>query len=158
MVRLRPGPLRAAILLAVGFVLLRVVYRVVLGGVGGPGAVLIDLPLLRFAGPFSHVTLLGPVTARGLGNAAVSALPVAAVILAFGLLNAVVDVSRFFARGVNRGLLRTIARSLVVACATFPALLESVRRVRIARRLRGARGAAALRRCGAARARLRADH
>ena len=144
MVRLRPGPLQAAIALAVCFVLLRVAYRVVFGGVGGSGAVLIDLPLLRLGGPFSHVTLLGPITAQGLGNAAVSALPVAAAILVFGLLNAVVDVSRLFARGANRGPLRSVSRSLVIAWATFPALLESVRRVRIARRLRGERGAAAL--------------
>ena len=144
MFRLRPGPFRAAVLLAVGFVLLRVVYRVAFGGVGGTGAVLIDLPLLRLGGPFSHVTLLGPITAVGLGNAALSALPVAAVIVVFGALNAVIDVTRLIARGAGRGPLRAISRALVIAWATFPALLESVRRVRVARQLRGERGVAAL--------------
>ncbi|TFD54010.1 ATP-binding cassette domain-containing protein [Cryobacterium frigoriphilum] len=131
-------------MLAVGFVLLRVVYRVLFGGVGGPGPVVVELPQLRLAGPFSHVTLLGEITAVGLGNAALSALPVAAVILIFGLLNAVIDVRRFFARGAGRGPLRAISRSLVIAWGTFPALLDSVRRVRVARQLRGERGAAAL--------------
>lgn len=144
MFRLRPGPLRAAVLLAVGFVLLRVVYRTVFGGVGGAGTVLLDLPLLRLLGPFSHVALLGPITAGGLGNAALSALPVAAVIVLFGALNAVIDVGRLFARGAGRGPLRAVSRALVIAWATFPALLDSVRRVRVAGRLRGERGAAAL--------------
>jgi energy-coupling factor transport system ATP-binding protein len=143
--RLRLAPLRAAAVLAVGFVLLRVVYRVVFGGAGaGAGPLLLDLPLLRLDGPFSHITLFGPITLVGLGNAALSALPVAAVIVFFGLLNAVVNVQALFARGAGRGPLRAISRSLVIAWATFPALLESVRRVRVARALRGERSIASL--------------
>lgn len=144
MFRLRLAPLRAAVVLAVGFVLLRVVYRVVFGGASGAGAVLLDLPRLRLDGPFSHITLLGPITLAGLGNAALSALPVAAVIVFFGLLNGVINVQALFARGAGRGPLRAISRSLVIAWATFPALLESVRRVRVARALRGERSIASL--------------
>lgn len=145
MFRLRLGPLRAAALFAVSFVVLRVAYRVVFGGAGGGTApALIDLPLFHLGGPFSHVTLLGPMTATGLGNAAMSAVPVAAIILFFGVLNALVDVRRFFARGAGRGPLRTVSRALVIAWATFPALLESVRRVRVAGALRGERSIAAL--------------
>ncbi|TFB68031.1 ATP-binding cassette domain-containing protein [Cryobacterium sp. Hz9] len=145
MFRLRLAPLRAAVVLAVGFVLLRVVYRVVFGGAGaGTGPLLLDLPRLRLDGPFSHITLFGPVTLLGLGNAALSALPVAAVIVFFGLLNAIINVQALFARGAGRGPLRAISRSLVIAWATFPALLESVRRVRVARSLRGERSIASL--------------
>ncbi|WP_104201417.1 ATP-binding cassette domain-containing protein [Cryobacterium sp. Y29] len=145
MFRLRLAPLRAAVVLAVGFVLLRVVYRVVFGGAGaGAGPLLLDLPLLRLDGPFSHITLLGPITLLGLGNAALSALPIAAVIVFFGVLNAVINVQALFARGAGRGPLRAISRSLVIAWATFPALLESVRRVRVARALRGERSIASL--------------
>lgn len=137
MFRFRPAPLRAAAFLAVGFVLLRAGYRVLFAGASGPGLLLLDLPRVPLAGPFSQVALLGPVTAGGLANAALSALPVAVVILVFGVLNAVVDVSRLFARGAGRGPLRTVSRALVIAWATFPALLDSVRRVRVAGRLRG---------------------
>ncbi|WP_051973093.1 ATP-binding cassette domain-containing protein [Cryobacterium sp. MLB-32] len=145
MFRLRPGPLRAAALFAMGFVLVRVVYRVLFGGAGGgTGAVLLDLPLLRLGGPFSHVAFLGPITTTGLGNAALSALPVAAIILFFGVLNATIDVRRFFARGAGRGPVRTVSRALVIAWATFPALLEAVRRVRVAGALRGERSISAL--------------
>jgi energy-coupling factor transporter ATP-binding protein EcfA2 len=142
--RLRSAPLRTAAFLAVGFVALRVGYRVVFGGAAGGGLVLVDLPRFQLAGPFSHIALLGPITTGGLWNAALSALPFAAVILVFGLLNALVDVRRFFARGANRGPLRTISRALVIAWATFPSLLESVRRVRLAGALRGERGVPAL--------------
>lgn len=137
MFRFRPAPLRAAAFLAVGFVLLRVGYRVLFAGASGPGLLLLDLPRVPLAGPFSQVALLGPVTAGGLANAALSALPVAVLILVFGVLNAVVDVSQLFARGAGRGPLRTVSRALVIAWATFPALLDSVRRVRVAGRLRG---------------------
>ncbi|MDJ0349722.1 ATP-binding cassette domain-containing protein [Cryobacterium sp. PH29-G1] len=144
MFRLRLAPLRAAVVLAVGFVLLRVVYRVVFGGASGAGTVLLDLPRVRLDGPFSHITLFGPITLVGLGNAALSAVPVAGVIVFFGLLNAVINVQSLFARGAGRGPVRAISRSLVIAWATFPALLESVRRVRVARALRGERSIASL--------------
>ncbi|MBG6058094.1 energy-coupling factor transporter ATP-binding protein EcfA2 [Cryobacterium sp. MP_M5] len=137
MFRFRPAPLRAAAFLAVGFVLLRAGYRVLFAGASGPGLLLLDLPRIPLAGPFSQIALLGPVTAGGLANAALSALPVAALILVFGVLNAVLDVSRLFARGAGRGPLRTVSRALVIAWATFPALLDSVMRVRVAGRLRG---------------------
>jgi energy-coupling factor transporter ATP-binding protein EcfA2 len=142
--RFRFAPLRAAALLAVAFVGIRVLYRVAFGGASGGGVLLLDLPRLPLSGPFSHIALFGPVTTGGLGNAALSALPFAAVILAFGVLNAVIDVRRFFARGANRGPLRALSRSLVIAWATFPALIESVRRVRTAGALRGERSAPAL--------------
>ncbi|TFD34238.1 ATP-binding cassette domain-containing protein [Cryobacterium cryoconiti] len=144
MLRFRIAPLRAAALLAGAFVGIRVMYRVVFGGASGGGQLLVDLPRLPLGGPFSHVALFGPVTTGGLGNAALSALPFALVILTFGLLNALIDVRRLFARGADRGPLRALSRSLVIAWATFPALIESVRRVRTAGALRGERSAPAL--------------
>jgi energy-coupling factor transport system ATP-binding protein len=142
--RTRWASLRGAVLLAVGFVLLRVVYRVVFGGAGGGGTLLLDPPRIRLSGPFEHVTLFGPITTGGIANAAASALPFAALVLAFGVISVVVDVRALLARGTVRGPVRTISRALVIAWATFPALLESVRRVRVARELRAARGPASL--------------
>ena len=73
-----------------------------------------------------------------------SALPFAGLILAFGLLSAIVDLRALLTRGAVRGPVRTVSRALVVAWATFPALVASVRRVRIARELRGERSAASM--------------
>lgn len=142
--RFHAAPLRTAAIVAAVFVATRVVYRVVFGGASGGGILLLDLPSIQLAGPFAHVSLFGPVTSGGLWNAAVSALPFAAVILAFGLLSSLVDMQRLFVRGSTRGPLRAISRSLVIAWSTAPALAHAVRRVRRAAALRGERGAAAL--------------
>ncbi|WP_217182910.1 ATP-binding cassette domain-containing protein [Streptomyces sp. AC495_CC817] len=134
---LRPGPLRAAAGLAALFVIARVVYRVLFNGATGTGLVLLPLPSFRLPAPFSWVVLLGPVTLDGLIDAALSALPIAAVILGFGVLNALFDVSRAFGMLARRGPLRGIARALAVAWSTLPGLGEAVRTVRTAQRLRG---------------------
>src|SRR6187200_2733025 len=133
---LRPGPLRAAAALAAGFVVVRVVYRVLFHGADGSGAVILPLPAVRLPAPFAHVVLFGPVTTGGLWDAAASAVPIALTILAFGLINALLDLPRLFARGSRRGPVRGIARTLAVAWGTLPALADAVRSVRFAQRLR----------------------
>lgn len=140
----RGAALRAAVLLAVGFVLLRVVYRALFGGAGGGGIVLLDLPPVRLSGPFEHVVLFGEITTGGLLAAAMSALPFAALVLAVGVLAASVDLFGLLTRGAVRGPVRTVSRALVVAWSTVPALVRAVRRVGVARDLRGERGAASL--------------
>ncbi|MGW9631282.1 ATP-binding cassette domain-containing protein [Agromyces sp. NPDC055520] len=142
--RYRAAPLRAAAIVAAVFVVSRVAYRVVFGGASGGGALLVDLPKVPLDGPFAHIALFGPITTGGLWNAAVSAVPFAAVILTFGVLNALIDVQRLFVRGSTRGPIRAVSRALVIAWATAPALAHSVRRVRRAAALRGERGPAAL--------------
>jgi len=143
-VTFRPGPLKAAAALAAGFIVVRVVYRILFHGVTGAGAVLLPLPELRLPAPFAHVVMFGAVTADGLWTAALSAVPIAATILAFGLLNAVLDLPRLFARGARRGPFRGLARMLSIAWATLPALADAVRAARFAQRLRGERGGARL--------------
>ncbi|BCW86185.1 hypothetical protein NicSoilE8_38580 [Arthrobacter sp. NicSoilE8] len=133
----RPAPLRAAAALAVIFVAARVIYRILFNGAGADGPVLLNLPPVRLPAPFAHVVLLGPVTAPGLWDAVLSALPIAGLILAFGLVNAWVDVARGFVRLARGGPFQGIARTLVVAWAALPALADAARSVRLAFRLRG---------------------
>lgn len=135
----RPGPLRAAAALAVGFVAVRVGYRVLFHGADGAGPVVLPLPLWRLAPPLAHVEVLGPATAGGLWDAAVSALPIALTILAFGLLSAVLDLPRLLARGARRGPFQGLARALSIGWATLPSLADAVRSARRAARLRGER-------------------
>ncbi|MFC9773340.1 MULTISPECIES: ATP-binding cassette domain-containing protein [unclassified Pseudarthrobacter] len=135
----RPAPLRAAAVLAVVFIAARVIYRVLFNGAGLGAPLLLDLPPLRLPAPYAHVVLLGPVSAPGVWAAVVSALPIAATILAFGLLNAWVDVARGFVHLARRGPLQGIARMLVVAWSALPALADAVTSVRLAFRLRGER-------------------
>jgi energy-coupling factor transporter ATP-binding protein EcfA2 len=142
--RHRLASLRIAALLAAGFILLRVVYRIVFGGAGGSGILIVDLPRIPLDGPFSHIALFGDVTTGGILAAASSAVPFAVLILAFGVLGVILDLRALLARGAVRGPVRTVSRALVVAWATFPALLDSIRRVRVARELRDERSAASL--------------
>lgn len=140
----RPGPMKAAAALAAGFIVVRVVYRVLFHGADGTGTVVLDLPSLRLPPPFAHVVALGPATTDGLLAAVVSAAPVAATILVFGVLNASLDLPRLLTRGARRGPFRGVARMLSVAWATLPALADAVRAVRFARRLRGERQGAGI--------------
>ena len=133
----RPGPLRAALALAVGFVAVRVVYRVLFRGADGTGAVLLPLPVWRLAPPLAHVQMFGPVTADGLASAVVGALPIALTIIAFGVLSALLDLPRLLARGARRGPFQGLARALSIAWATLPSLADAARTARRAQRLRG---------------------
>lgn len=142
--RSRLASLRIAATLAAGFIILRVAYRIVFGGAGGNGILVIELPRVRLGGPFSHITLFGDITTGGMGAAALSAVPFAVLILGFGVLAVLVDLRGMLTRGAVRGPVRTVSRVLVVAWGTFPALLASVRRVRVARELRGERSIASL--------------
>jgi energy-coupling factor transport system ATP-binding protein len=135
----RPAPLRAAAVLAVVFIAARVIYRILFNGAGIGEPVLLDLPAIRLPAPYAHVVLLGPVTGPGLWAAVLSALPIAAMFLAFGLLNAWVDVARGFVHLARRGPMQGVARTLVVAWAALPALADAVTSVRLAFRLRGER-------------------
>lgn len=136
----RPGPLRAALALAVGFVAVRVVYRVLFHGVDGTGAVLLPLPVWPLAPPLAHVRMFGPVTADGLTAAVVGALPIALTILAFGMLSALLDLPRLLARGARRGPFQGLARALSIAWAALPSLADAARVARRAQVLRGERG------------------
>ena len=135
----RPAPLRAAAVLAAVFIAARVIYRVLFNGTGIGEPVLLDLPPLPLPAPYAHVVFLGPVSAPGLWAAVLSALPIAGMIVGFGLLNAWIDVSRSFVRLARGGPLQGVARMLVVAWAALPALSDAVASVRLAFRLRGER-------------------
>jgi len=124
-------------LAALGFVLMRMVYRASLGGATSGETVLWVLPRLRLSGPFSHIVLFGPVTVEGLIAAAWSALPFAAVILVTGALVALVDLRSvvFLIPRLRWGKATVVA--FVIAVATLPLLVESARRTRYLATVRG---------------------
>ena len=144
MPRGRLATLRTAVLVAAGFVVLRVVYRLIFGGGDGDGILLVDLPRVPLAGPFAHIILFGPITTGGIVGAALGALPFAAIIVVVAVIGVIVDLRALLVRGSVRGPIRSIARALVIALSTFPALRDSVLRVRVARELRGERSLASL--------------
>ncbi|WP_456286615.1 ATP-binding cassette domain-containing protein [Microbacterium sp. JZ70] len=140
----RSAAVRTAAVVAAGFIVVRIVYRILFHGADGDGAVLWALPELRLPPPFAHVRLLGEVTADGLADAALSAVPIALVILGIGVLTALVDVPRLLAHGARGRFLGGICRALAIAWATVPSLADAVRAARFAQRLRDERNAARL--------------
>jgi len=136
----RPTPstlIAIAVVGAVGFVVLRIVYRALFGGASSGDTVLPSVPRLRLSGPFSHIALFGPITLEGLIQAAVSAIPFTIVILAAGVVMALVDVRSlvFLIPRLHVGK-RTFA-ALVIGLSTLPALVETAKRTQYFAKVRG---------------------
>lgn len=124
---------------ALGFVLLRLLYRVIFGGAGRGSTVLWSLDAVSLPGPFSHVVVGGTVTLEGLQAATWSAVPFALVILVTGSLAAFFDPRRilFAVSPSTRG--SSVPVALGIALATLPFLVREAQAVRQALALRGVR-------------------
>lgn len=136
----RPTPLTLiaiAVMGAVGFVVLRMVYRALFGAASSGDTVLLSAPRLRLSGPFSHIVLFGPFTLEGLIQAAVSAIPFALVILATGVAVAIVDVRSLVFLIPRLRLGKRTFVAMVIALSTLPALVETAKRTQYFAKVRG---------------------
>lgn len=120
--------------LGLAIVVVRVVFRVVFGGVE-TGRVVLDLPQLPLPDWVAGIRLLGPVTQQGLLAGLYDGLRLAAIVVCVGAANALANPKRLLA-GVPAALYE-IGTALVVAVTVFPQLAASARRVRAAQALRG---------------------
>jgi energy-coupling factor transport system permease protein len=117
-------------------VLSRVLFRILFGG-GETGHVLLWLPEIPLPGGFAGIHLLGPVSAEHLLGGLYDGMRLAAMLICLGAANALADPKRML-KAVP-GALYEVGTVVVVALSVAPQLVESVLRVRRARRLRGAR-------------------
>lgn len=122
---------------ALGFVVLRVLYRIIFGGASSGETALPSLPRLPLGGPFSHIQLFGPVTLEGLTTAALSAIPFAAVILVTASLVAVFDPRKLLSIAPQVPVGKRIVVALGIAFSTFPLVLGALQHSRRSARLRG---------------------
>lgn len=128
-------------------VVLRVVYRVVLGGGAVEGeTIVLHLPEIPLPDVARGVQLLGDVTAVSLLGALYDGMRLAAIILCVGAANSLANPRRLLA--AVPPAFYEVGTAVVVSLSVFPQLAESVQRVHRARRLRGdaARGVGRLRR------------
>jgi energy-coupling factor transport system permease protein len=120
--------------LGVAIVVIRVLFRILLGG-GDGGRVLLRLPEV----PLPHWTLglrlLGPLTEESVLSGFYDGLRLAAIVICVGSANALANPKRLL-RSVPPALYE-IGSALVVAVTVLPQLADSVRRVRAAQTLRG---------------------
>jgi energy-coupling factor transport system permease protein len=114
----------------------RVVFRIVFGG-GEGDHVLFTLPHVPLPEWAAGIRLFGPVAVEHLLGGAYDGLRLATMVVCLGAANALANPKRLL-RAVP-GALYQIGTAVVVALSVAPQLVESVLRVRRARRLRGAR-------------------
>lgn len=115
---------------------LRVAFRAILGGQYGPSAhVLFTLPEVDLPAAAAGITLGGPVTAEALLAATYDGLRLATMLVCLGAANALASPKRMLTS--LPGALYEVGMAVVVALSIAPQLIESILRVRRARRLRG---------------------
>ena len=131
------------VLLAAAVVVMRVGFYVLVG-FKTPGTVILDLPRIPMPDWAVGVQLLGPVTAQGLGVAAVGGLRLAALVLCVGAAGTLTSAARTLR--TLPAALHQIGTAVVIAINIAPALVAAAARVRRAQRLRGlpARGLSSL--------------
>lgn len=128
---------RGYLLLGAAVVAIRVVFRVLLGG-GTGSSVLLVLPQADLPAWAAGISVGGPVTLESILGGAYDGLRLATLIVCVGAANALADAKRLL-RAVP-GALYEAGAALVVSVSIAPQLVESVQRVRAARRLRGDAG------------------
>lgn len=128
---------RLYLVLGLAIVIIRVVFRIVFGGVES-GHVLVDLPTVPLPDWVAGVRLLGPVTREALLAGLYDGLRLAAIVICIGAANSLANPKRLL-KSVPPALYE-VGTALVVAVTIFPQLADSARRVRAAQALRGDAG------------------
>jgi energy-coupling factor transport system permease protein len=123
---------RLYVAMGVVIVLIRVLFRVLLGGT--TGHVLLDLPEIPLPGWVLGIRLLGPLTREALLAGLYDGLRLAAIVIAIGAANSLANPKRLL-RSIPPALYE-IGTALVVAVTVLPQLADSVQRVRRAQQLR----------------------
>lgn len=115
----------------------RVIFRIIFGG-GQGEHILFTLPEIPLPQWAAGIRLFGPVTAEQLLGGFYDGLRLATMLVCLGAANALANPKRLL-RNVP-GALYEVGTAVVVALSVAPQLVESVLRVRRARRLRAGRG------------------
>ena len=125
------------LVLATGFLAFRVLYAIVFSGAVAHGVVILDIPIIRLSGPFSHVTLFGPVSIEGLFENLRLGLPFALSILGFSVIGSFIRPASFFGLASKAPHFGRLLTTLAIAWAQLPGLAQAISRIRVANRARG---------------------
>jgi energy-coupling factor transport system permease protein len=125
--------------LFLGLVILtiRIVFQIVMGN-NNYGTILFRLPVLPLPDWMAGIRLGGPVSLEGIAQGAYNGLRLAALIWCVGVANTLANPKR--ALKAVPAALHEVSTALVIALSVAPQLVDSIRRVLRARRLRGGKG------------------
>ena len=128
--------LQAALLLPLGFLALRMVYAVLFGGASSGSTLLLKIESINLSGPFSHVTLFGPIYLEGLIANLSTALPFA-VFIAIGALSVIfLKPSQLFSAAKSMPKFQPILTAIAIGWIQLPASIQAAVRVNRAIKLR----------------------
>lgn len=119
--------------LGIAAVVLRVLWRVILGG-GYPGTVVLELPEVPLPDFVNGVTLLGPVTREALVAGLYDGLRLATLVICVGAANSLANPKRLL-RSLPPALYE-VGTAMIVAVTVLPQFTQSIARVRAAQALR----------------------
>jgi energy-coupling factor transport system permease protein len=127
--------------MAAAVVIIRLVFRIIFAP-DTAGAVLVVLPTISIRAIGGELHLLGPVSVSALAAGLADGLRLSAIILSIGMAATVASPRRLLKAAPPS--LFEFATALTIAINLAPQLIESVQRIRLARRLRGEDGGARL--------------
>lgn len=125
----------AYVLLGLWVIGIRVVFRLLLGGQDS-GTILFTLPEVPLPAAAQGIRLGGPVALQGVLAAVYDGLRLATMLVCIGAINTLANPKRLL-RSLP-GALYEVGTAVVVSLSVAGQMVESARRVRRARRLRGA--------------------
>ncbi|SCF49053.1 energy-coupling factor transport system permease protein [Micromonospora matsumotoense] len=128
---------RMYLVLGAVIIAMRVVFRIIFGG-GQGEHLLVSLPEIPLPAWAAGIRLFGPVAVEQVLGGFYDGLRLATMLVCLGAANALANPKRLL-KAVP-GALYAVGTAVVVALSVAPQLVESVLRVRRARRLRGATG------------------
>jgi energy-coupling factor transport system permease protein len=131
------GSFRMYLTLAAAVVVIRVLFRVLLGGTDG-GHVLLTLPEIPLPDWVAGIRLLGPVTRESVLAGLYDGLRLGALLVCVGAANSLADPKRLL-KSMPPALYE-VGTAVAVSVAVLPQLADSLQRVRRARVLRGVPG------------------
>jgi energy-coupling factor transport system permease protein len=125
---------RLYVWLGVVIIVMRVLFRIVVGSDVTRGRVLLDLPEIPLPDWVLDIRLLGPVTQEAVTAGFYDGLRLATIVICIGAANALANPKRLL-RSVPAALYE-VGTALVVAVTVLPQFADSARRVRLAQSLR----------------------
>ncbi|WP_406279122.1 CbiQ family ECF transporter T component [Embleya sp. NBC_00896] len=126
---------RMYLMLGLFIITMRVLFRIVFGAGASGGHLVLDLPEIPLPEWAAGIHLFGPVTLEHVLGGFYDGLRLATMIVCLGAANALASPKRML-KAVPAALYE-VGAAVVVALSVAPQLIESVQRVRRARRLRG---------------------